>query len=155
MTFQDIGEDAYGVSGTIDVPVWYHNFVSALLGTLGVFGIFLNGFVICCFILHPIVSTHVVVSKSHYLVKLTTRIRVKSYISKYFNKHFQIRTPYNYLLINLALAELVIASVGVTFDLNSLLNHGWSFGVNVCNGSGLVVTTSGTKCFEIKSFICC
>ena len=87
------------------------------------------------------------------LVKLTTRIRVKSYISKYFNKHFQIRTPYNYLLINLAVAELVIASVGVTFDLNSLLNHGWSFGVNVCNGSGLVVTTSGMKCFEIKSFI--
>ena len=87
------------------------------------------------------------------LVKLTTRIRLRSYIGKYLDKKFQIRTPYNYLLINLALAELVIASVGVTFDLNSLLNHGWSFGVNVCNVSGLIVTTSGMKFFEIH-FLC-
>ena len=57
------------------------------------------------------------------------------------------------MLINLALAELVIASVGVTFDLSSLLNHGWSFGVNVCNGSGLVVTTSGMKLFSMKFFL--
>ena len=77
MTFQDTGEDAYGVSGTIDVPVWYHNFVSALLGTLGVFGIFLNGFVICCFILHPIVSPHIACTQESLPCKIDYKDKVK------------------------------------------------------------------------------
>ena len=154
MPFQDTDEDTYGVSGTIHVPVWYHNCVSALLGALGVFGIFLNGFVICCFILHPIVSTHFACTQQPLPCKIDNKDKVKFMHRQIFLfKKIQIRTPYNYLLINLALAELVIASVGVTFDLNSLLNHGWSFGVNVCNVSGLIVTTSGMKFFEIH-FLC-
>ena len=76
MTYQDTDEDAYGVSGTIDVPVWYHNFVSALLGTLGVFGVFLNGFVICCFILHPIVSTDVVCKQKSLPCKIDNKNKV-------------------------------------------------------------------------------
>ena len=55
----------------------------------------------------------------------------------------QIRTPYNYLLINLAIAELVLASVGVVFDILPLIHYGWPFGVNVCIGTGVLVTTSG------------
>ena len=55
----------------------------------------------------------------------------------------QIRTPYNYLLINLAIAELVLASAGVAFDILPLIHRGWPFGVNVCIGTGALITTSG------------
>ena len=49
-------EHAYDFSGTINVPFWHQNLVLAILSSLGILGIFLNGFVICCFILQPMVS---------------------------------------------------------------------------------------------------
>ena len=56
MTYQGTDELDYDFSATITVLVWHRNLVLAILSTLGILGIFLNGFVICCFILHPIVS---------------------------------------------------------------------------------------------------
>ena len=38
------------------VPFWYYSLVSIFLGTLGVGGILLNGFLIWCFMFFPIVS---------------------------------------------------------------------------------------------------
>ena len=38
------------------VPTWYHSSLCIFLSLLGAFGILLNGFVIWCFILRPIVS---------------------------------------------------------------------------------------------------
>ena len=38
------------------VPAWYHSFLCVFLSLLGTFGILLNGFVIWCFLLRPIVS---------------------------------------------------------------------------------------------------
>ena len=38
------------------VPTWYHTSLCIFLSFLGVFGILLNGFVIWCFLLRPIVS---------------------------------------------------------------------------------------------------
>ena len=49
-------EHVYDFSGTINVPFWHQNLVLAILSSLGILGIFLNGFVICCFILQPMVS---------------------------------------------------------------------------------------------------
>ena len=58
MAYQNISEDGYYFSGTITVLVWHHNLVLTILSVLGILGIFLNGFVICCFIFHPIVSKY-------------------------------------------------------------------------------------------------
>ena len=54
-----------------------------------------------------------------------------------------IRTPYNVIVINLAFADFVLASVGVTLDLYSLVQNGWVLGEWLCVASGVVVTTSG------------
>ena len=56
MDNQNTSEHGYDFSGTISVLVWHQNLVLTILSILGILGIFLNGFVICCFILHPIVS---------------------------------------------------------------------------------------------------
>ena len=39
------------------VPSWYHSSICIFLSLLGAFGILLNGFVIWCYLLRPIVST--------------------------------------------------------------------------------------------------
>ena len=145
-------EHAYDFSGTINVPFWHQNLVLAILSSLGILGIFLNGFVICCFILHPMVSKDLfrntdllsicilLISEKHWISSIYQICLSRQYFTKCF---LQIRTPYNYLLINLAIAELVLASAGVAFDILPLIHHGWPFGVNVCIGTGALITTSG------------
>ena len=59
------------------------------------------------------------------------------------NIKLQIRTPYNVILINLAVVELVIAMVGITMDVQSLIRDGFGFGRTACEGTGAAVTTSG------------
>ena len=56
---------------------------------------------------------------------------------------FQIRTPYNLILINLAGVELLIALVGVSMDVLSLLHDGFAFGKIACITTGTLATTSG------------
>ena len=40
----------------VDAPMWYHAVAISLLAMLSIFGVLLNGFIICCFISCPIVS---------------------------------------------------------------------------------------------------
>ena len=40
----------------IAIPFWYNTFVLVFLSTLGILGVFFNGFVIWCFMFYPIVS---------------------------------------------------------------------------------------------------
>ena len=62
-------------------------------------------------------------------------------------RHFWLRrnnqTSYNYILINLAVAELILAVVGVSSDVMALIQRGWVFGKFMCVSSGILVTTSG------------
>ena len=62
-------------------------------------------------------------------------------------RHFWIRrnklNQYSIVLINLAVVELIQATVGISFDVASLLQHGWKFGMPVCTASGLLVSTAG------------
>ena len=59
----------------------------------------------------------------------------------------QIRTPFNLILINLAVAEFLIAFVGVSMDVLSLVQDGWELGKEVCIITGTLVTTSGMNIF--------
>ena len=51
--------------------------------------------------------------------------------------------PYNLLLVNLTCAELILASIGIPFDVLALLQNGWRFGKDICIVVGTLVTTSG------------
>ena len=59
------------------------------------------------------------------------------------NIELQIRTPYNVILINLAGVELVIAMLGVSMDVSSLVRDGFAYGRIACEVTGAAVTTSG------------
>ena len=60
----------------------------------------------------------------------------------------KIRTPSNLILVNLALAEFLIAIVGVPMDVFPLLNGEWIPGEYWCIATGTVVTTSGIYNFK-------
>ena len=72
----------------------------------------------------------------------------ETFLSIYFSK---IRTPSNLILINLALAEFLIAIVGVPMDVFPLLNGEWIPGECWCIATGTVVTTSGICNFKLIS----
>ena len=63
--------------------------------------------------------------------------------SNFPNLIYKIRTPSNLVLINLAVVEFLIASVGVPMDVLPLLDNEWIPGQNWCVATGTVVTTSG------------
>ena len=72
----------------------------------------------------------------------------ETFLSIYF---YKIRTPSNLILINLALAEFLIAIVGVPMDVFPLLNGEWIPGEYWCIATGTVVTTSGICNFKLIS----
>ena len=53
-------------------------------------------------------------------------------------------------MVNLAGVELVIAMVGVTMDVLSLLHDGFAFGKIACIATGSLVTTSGKQDFQLQ-----
>ena len=59
----------------------------------------------------------------------------------YLNEN--IRTPYNFIILNLMISELILSGVGITFDVLALVTSGWKFGKYTCMTTGAMVTTSG------------
>ena len=64
-------------------------------------------------------------------------------VLRYFWNRRKNLQPYNLLLVNLTCAELILASVGIPFDVLALLQNGWRFGKDICIVVGALVTTSG------------
>ena len=56
-------EDKIYHMNVASVPTWYHSTLCIFLSLLGGFGILLNGFVIWCFLIRPIVSCSFLYSK--------------------------------------------------------------------------------------------
>ena len=56
---------------------------------------------------------------------------------------FQIRTPFNYLLMNLIIAESLITMYGLPVDFTATYHFGWKMGENLCKATGFILTTSG------------
>ncbi len=55
----------------------------------------------------------------------------------------QVRTPLNFLLMNMIMSELVIACFGVPIDMYAATQHGWTLGEDICILTGFVLTTTG------------
>ena len=64
-----------------------------------------------------------------------------------FSILFQIRTPFNYLLMNLIIAESLITMYGLPVDFTATYYFGWKMGENLCKATGFILTTSGKNCF--------
>ena len=64
-------------------------------------------------------------------------------VLRYFWYRRQNLNSYNIVLINLAFVELLLATIGVSFDVISLIRNGWFFGKEICIIGGTIVTTSG------------
>ena len=61
----------------------------------------------------------------------------------FFSSFLQIRTPFNYLLMNLVLAETLIAVFGLPIDFLASYYYGWKMGKSVCILTGFILSTSG------------
>ena len=60
-----------------------------------------------------------------------------------FSILFQIRTPFNYLLMNLIIAESLITMYGLPVDFMATYHFGWKMGEHLCKATGFILTTSG------------
>lgn len=55
----------------------------------------------------------------------------------------RFQTPYNIIIINLACAEFVMATIGVTIDVVMLIQNCWKYGKFLCVSTEVIVTTCG------------
>ena len=81
--------------------------------------------------------------------------KVHSIIFWYFKYFliFQIRTPFNYVLMNMVFAESIIAAFGLPVDFMASFYHGWKMGQTLCHVTGFILTTTGKyKPFETALF---
>lgn len=64
-------------------------------------------------------------------------------VIRMFLQKAYIQTPYNNIILNLAFAEFLMASVGITHDIVALIQDGWKLGKLMCVSTGALVTTCG------------
>ncbi len=55
----------------------------------------------------------------------------------------QIQTPFNFLLMNMILAETIIACFGIPVDSVASFQHGWKMGKRFCFATGFILSTAG------------
>ena len=55
----------------------------------------------------------------------------------------QLRTPFNLVLLNLVVNELLIATIGLPFDFTAAFNQGWVLGRFECQFLGFTHTLTG------------
>ena len=57
--------------------------------------------------------------------------------------NFQLQKDFYRLLMNLIFADLIMASIGIPFDICATFQHGWKMNKYVCNFCGFVHTLTG------------
>lgn len=72
-------------------------------------------------------------------------------------KHKKLRTPLNYVLLNLAVADLFMVVGGFTVTLYTALHGYFMLGVTGCNIEGFFATLGGKRwgCEIVYTFILC
>jgi hypothetical protein len=65
----------------------------------------------------------------------------------------QLRTPFNYVLMNMIIAEMGIAMFGTPIEFVAAVMHGWRLGPLMCKISGFALTFGGTVCNKVP-FLC-
>ena len=114
-----------------DVPGSVFNLACFVMAVIFVFGVTSNFSVVVIFCKSAIVSLH----KND---PVFFRLHDKA-IS------MQIRTPFNYILMNLVAADLMIASYGLPVDFLASYSHGWKHGKALCLTTGFILTTAGYR----------
>ena len=56
---------------------------------------------------------------------------------------FQLRTPFNFVLMNLIVTEFVMMTVGLPFDIVAAYDKGWKLGYTPCLFLGFLMTSTG------------
>ena len=67
-----------------------------------------------------------------------------NFLKKYSHHHSQLRTPFNYLLMNLSMTELIISVTGHPFLAYNSFAGEWSFGPTLCKLNALSMTYLGS-----------
>ena len=137
------GDSIYNDRKIIDIPFWYHSIVCSFLIIMGVLGVSLNGFIIWNFFFQRVVSKTLGYDTIRNRQNFTENDNFFYIQYNFSNLIYQIQTPSNLVLINLAVVEFLIAFVGVPMDVLPLLDNEWIPGQNWCVATGIVVTTSG------------
>lgn len=55
----------------------------------------------------------------------------------------QQRFPLNFILLNLAVSDLCMASIGASMSARAALNHGWHYSATTCQAYALVMSVTG------------
>ena len=137
-----------------NVPPFIYTASCVLMFFTTIFGIPANTSIFVLFFNTPLVSTYYITititsfrKKSFRSTKCSRKVicKVHSIIFWYF-KHFlifQIRTPFNYVLMNMVFAEFIIAAFGLPVDFMASFYHGWKMGQTLCHVTGFILTTTG------------
>ena len=56
---------------------------------------------------------------------------------------FQLRTPFNFVLMNLIVTEFVMMTAGLPFDIIAAYYKGWKLGYTSCLFLGFLMTSTG------------
>ena len=56
---------------------------------------------------------------------------------------FQVMDDFTILLMNMIIAELIMASFGIPSNFVASIQHGWKMGKTVCEVSGFLLTLEG------------
>ena len=62
-----------------------------------------------------------------------------------------LHAPYNLIVLNLIFAEIILSSLGLGMDFQTLIQNGWVLGNELCVVSGALVTTAA---FASSATIC-
>lgn len=116
-------------------PDWVYYVAGTLLLIIGFFGITFNLLAIIVFAKDSSVSDGQSESKEMFN----------------HNAIFQIRTPFNWLLMNLVVLELFSAAFGLPINTISSFRKGWFFGQTLCTATAFTTATGGE--FLLSCFI--
>ena len=65
---------------------------------------------------------------------------------------FQLKTEFNFLLMNITFSELIMSVFGVPVDFTASLQLGWKLGAEFCQVTGFLLTLLGM--YSINIFTC-
>ena len=57
----------------------------------------------------------------------------------------KLHDEFNLMLMNMIVAELIMAVYGIPIDFTSSVLHGWKMGRNMCYATGFLLTLSGNE----------
>lgn len=79
-------------------------------------------------------------------INLVLGFLVNGLIICVFIREKSLRTPFNFVLMNLIVTEFVMMTVGLPFDIVAAYDKGWKLGYTPCLFLGFLMTSTGMSC---------